>query len=132
MSSQPNTVSSLGSFSISLAVTDLTESTAFYGKLGFEVTGGDAESWAILVNGQVVIGLFQGMFDDNILTFNPGWGVLGEELDEFDDVRVLRDRFAEASIEVTDDASTQESGTGPASFMVADPDGNRILFDQHR
>ena len=132
MSSAPETVSSIGSFSVSLAVADLGTSIEFYRKLGFDVTGGDEESWAILVNGQVVIGLFQGMFEDNILTFNPGWGVLGAELDEFHDVRTLRDRFVDAGIEVADDASTQESASGPASFVIVDPDRNPILIDQHR
>ncbi len=130
--SEPNIVSSLGAFSTSLAVENLAASIDFYGKLGFEVTGGDEESWAILVNGQTVIGLFQGMFDKNILTFNPGWGVLGAELDEFDDVRTLRDRLIEAGIEVGDDETTQQSDEGPASFVIVDPDGNPILFDQHR
>jgi len=131
-SSEPVEASSLGSFSVSLAVTDLAVSSDFYSKLGFEVTGGDGESWAILVNGQTVIGLFQGMFDDNILTFNPGWGVLGAELDEFSDVRELRNRCIAAGIEVRDDETTQQSDSGPASFVIVDPDGNPILFDQHR
>jgi len=130
--SEPTTVSSLGAFSVSLAVDDLAASLEFYKLLGFDVTGGDEESWAILVNDQTVIGLFQGMFDRNILTFNPGWGVLGAELGEFDDVRVLRDRLMESGIEVGDDDSTQESSEGPASFVIIDPDGNPILFDQHR
>ena len=130
--SEPTTVSSLGAFSVSLAVDDLAASIDFYKKLGFEVTGGDEESWAILVNGQTVIGAFQGMFDKNILTFNPGWGVLGAELDEFDDVRALRDRLIEAGIDVGDDETTHESNEGPASFVIIDPDGNPILIDQHR
>ena len=130
--SEQTIVSSLGSFSVSLAVADLAASTDFYRTLGFEVTGGDDESWSILVNGQTVIGLFQGMFEGNILTFNPGWGVLGAELDDFDDVRTLRQRFVDAGIEVNDDDTTVESSEGPASFVVTDPDGNAILFDQHR
>ena len=130
--SEPTAVSSLGAFSVSLAVEDLAASIDFYGKLGFEVTGGDEESWAILVNGQTVVGLFQGMFDKNILTFNPGWGVLGAELDEFEDVRALRDRLIEAGVEVGDDETARASVEGPASFVIIDPDGNPILIDQHR
>jgi catechol 2,3-dioxygenase-like lactoylglutathione lyase family enzyme len=123
----------LGAFSISLAVRNLEASREFYEKLGFEVVHGvQEEGWLILRNGDHAIGLFQGMFDKNMLTFNPGWGALGAELDEFADVRELRDRFIDAGIEVTGDETTQESADGPASFMVVDPDGNPILFDQHR
>lgn len=129
---EPTIQSSLGSFSLSLAVADLQRSIDFYTTLGFVVTGGDDETWAILVNHQTVIGLFLGMFEDNLLTFNPGWGVLGAELDEFDDVRVLRQRLIDAGLEVKDDQTTMESTDGPASFVVVDPDGNPILFDQHR
>ncbi len=123
----------LGAFSVSLTVKDLQASKTFYTSLGFEPIGGDeAHNYLILRNGVSVIGLFQGMFDKNILTFNPGWGVLGAELDEFDDVRTLRDRLIEAGIEVGDDETTQQSDEGPASFVIVDPDGNPILFDQHR
>ena len=121
----------LGVFSVSLAVDDLAASRAFYEHLGFTVTGGDEESWAILVNGDTVIGLFQGMFDKNILTFNPGWNGPGTEAESFTDVRALRDAAAAAGIEVRDD-TTGDSAEGPASFVMIDPDGNPILIDQHR
>ncbi len=120
-----------GFFSISLAVADLATSRDFYTKLGFAVTGGDGESWAILVNGDRVIGLFQGMFDRNILTFNPGWLGPGQEAETFTDVRQLRDELVAAGVEVRDD-TTDESTSGPASFVIIDPDGNPILIDQHR
>ena len=112
----------LGAFSISLAVSDLAASQAFYRKLGFEVTGGDDESWSILVNGSTVIGLFQGMFDRNILTFNPGWSGPGQEADSFTDVRELKEQLAAAG----------DSPSGPAHLTLVDPDGNPILIDQHR
>ena len=121
----------LGVFSLSLAVADLAASRAFYEKLGFEVTGGDEENWLILVNGKTVLGLFQGMFDKNILTFNPGWGGPGEELDTFTDVRELKAALEAAGI-ATDQDTTGDSDSGPASFVVTDPDGNPILIDQHR
>ncbi|MGI9613785.1 MAG: VOC family protein [Acidimicrobiales bacterium] len=121
----------LGVFSLSLAVSDLTASRTFYEKLGFEVTGGDEENWLILVNGATVLGLFQGMFDKNILTFNPGWGGPGEELDSFTDIRDLK-AAAEAAGIPTEQDTTGESESGPASFVVIDPDGNPILLDQHR
>lgn len=121
----------LGAFSISLNVADLTASTDFYRTLGFEVTGGDGESWSILVNGGTVIGLFQGMFDRNILTFNPGWNGPGQEADTFTDVRELRNRLVEAGIEPQVD-TTGDSAEGPAHIVIADPDGNPIMFDQHR
>ena len=121
---------SLGTFSVSLAVEDLTASTAFYEKLGFTVTGGDDETWSILVNGPAVIGLFQGMFDKNILTFNPGWDAAGQEVGEFADVRQLAAEFAAAGLAVQD-STTGDSDSGPASFVVVDPDGNPVLIDQH-
>ena len=121
----------LGAFSISLAVEDLAASRAFYEKLGFAMSGGDGEHWAILVNGDTVIGLFQGMFERNILTFNPGWRGPGLEADEFTDVRQLREALAAAGIAIDQD-STGDSDEGPASFVVTDPDGNPILIDQHR
>lgn len=120
----------LGAFSISLAVADLAASREFYGKLGFEARGGDGEQWAILVNGRTVIGLFQGMFDDNILTFNPGWIGPGESADEFTDVRQLKERLETAGIEIRDD-HTGDAPSGPAHLTVVDPDGNTILIDQH-
>jgi len=121
----------LGVFSISLTVADLAASRSFYEMLGFEVTGGDEESWLILVNGKTVLGLFQGMFDKNILTFNPGWTGPGEEVDEFTDVRQLREAAAAAGLDIADD-TTGDSESGPASFVLVDPDGNPILIDQHR
>lgn len=120
----------LGNFSISLAVKDLEASKAFYGKLGFEVFGGEAEqNWLILQNGDCTIGLFQGMFDRNIMTFNPGWDRSAQTLDEFTDVREIQRRLKSAGIELQTEAD--EGSAGPASFVVADPDGNTILFDQH-
>ena len=121
---------SLGTFSISLTVADLAASTAFYEKLGFTVTGGDGESWSILVNGPAIIGLFHGMFDRNILTFNPGWDTTGRPLDSFTDVRQLSQQLQEAGMKVADD-TTGDSDSGPASFVVVDPDGNPVLIDQH-
>jgi len=120
----------LGSFSISLAVKDITASQAFYEKLGFEVFMGDiSQNWLILKNGDHVIGLFQGMFERNILTFNPGWDANAQKLDAFTDVRELQRQLKAQGVELTDEAD--ESTTGPASFMVIDPDGNPILLDQH-
>ncbi len=120
----------LGAFSVSLAVKDMAVSRAFYEPLGFSMVGGDGESWTILANGTTVIGLFQGMFEGNILTFNPGWSGIAEELEEFTDVRELRARLAERGVEASGD-TTADAGSGPASFSVTDPDGNVILFDQH-
>lgn len=120
----------LGAFSVSLAVDDLEASRAFYAKLGFEPVSGEAEqSWLILRNGSTTIGLFQGMFEQNILTFNPGWTAAAEALDEFEDVRALQARLAEQGVEFQTKADP--STRGPASFVLADPDGNPILFDQH-
>ena len=120
----------LGAFSISLAVKDIEASRAFYEKFGFEVFGGDAtQNWLILKNGDHVIGLFQGMFENNILTFNPGWNQNAQELDSFTDVRELQRQLKEQGIKLMSEAD--ESTTGPASFMTVDPDGNPILFDQH-
>ncbi len=126
-------VSSLGAFSISLPVEDLATSIAFYEKLGFSALGGEEGSWMMLVNGTAVLGLFQGMFDKPMLTFNPGWGQNASELSEFIDVRVWRETLAKAGIAIDAEAdSTGESDDGPASFIVVDPDGNPILIDQHR
>jgi len=121
----------LGNFSISLAVSDLQASREFYEKFGFEVFGGDAsENWLIMKNADHVIGLFQGMFERNILTFNPGWDSDAHELDEFTDVRELQRQLKQQGVELTSEAD--ENTTGPASFTTVDPDGNPILVDQHR
>ena len=120
----------LGAFSMSLAVKDIKASQAFYSKLGFETVGGDAaQNWLILRNGDHTIGLFQGMFDRNTLTFNPGWDRHGKPLGRFTDVRELQEQLKAAGMEFAVEADT--SSTGPASFMVFDPDGNPILVDQH-
>ncbi len=120
----------LGAFSISLSVKDLQASRDFYGKFGFQEAGGDAsQGWLILRNGSHVIGLFQGMFEGNILTFNPGWNQDGESASEFTDVRELQRRLKEAGVTLVQEAD--ESGSGPASFTAVDPDGNAILVDQH-
>lgn len=118
----------LGAFSISLAVKDLAASRAFYAKLGFEVTGGDAaQDWLILKNGDCVIGLFQGMFEKNILTFNPGWTSKAEPTEEFTDVRELQKQLK--AKDVAFDSEADEASSGPASFLIFDPDGNPILVD---
>lgn len=120
----------LGNFSVSLAVKDLQKSRAFYEKLGFEVFHDQsAHNWLIMKNPNCVIGLFQGMFEGNILTFNPGWDANGAPLENFDDVRAIQARLKAAGVELASQA--QESGSGPASFTVIDPDGNSILIDQH-
>ncbi|MBL8307957.1 MAG: VOC family protein [Rubrivivax sp.] len=120
----------LGNFSISLAVKDIDASKAFYEKLGFEVAGGDlAQKWIVLQSGQARIGLFQGMFDRNMLTFNPGWNAAKETLTAFPDVRELQRRFKALGLQVAPQAD--EATEGPAFFMLADPDGNPLLFDQH-
>ncbi len=120
----------LGAFSISLTVKDLAASRAFYEKFGFEVTGGDAaQNWLILKNGGTVIGLFQGMFDKNMLTFNPGWDQNAQKLASFTDVRELQRMLKAQGVELITEAD--ESTSGPAYFVALDPDGNPILFDQH-
>ena len=120
----------LGAFSISLAVKDIKASQAFYEKLGFKVFGGDiSQNWLILKNGEHVIGLFQRMFERNTLTFNPGWDSNAQKLDTFTDVRELQNQLKAQGVELMSEAD--ESTTGPASFMVMDPDGNPILVDQH-
>ncbi len=120
----------LGAFAISLTVKDLETSRKFYEKFGFRVFGGDpSQNWLILKNGDHVIGLFQGMFDKNILTFNPGWDSNAQKLDTFTDVRELQKQLKAQGVEFMSEAD--ESTTGPASFMVMDPDGNPILVDQH-
>jgi catechol 2,3-dioxygenase-like lactoylglutathione lyase family enzyme len=120
----------LGAFSVSLAVKDIEASRAFYQKLGFEPFGGDAsQNWLILKNGDHVIGLFQGMFEKNMLTFNPGWDQSAQNVDAFTDVRDLQRQLAAKG--VTFQQQADENSTGPASFVVTDPDGNPILVDQH-
>lgn len=120
----------LGNFSVSLAVKDIAASRAFYEKLGFAVWGGNQEqNWLILKNGSTVIGLFQGMFERNILTFNPGWDSDAKQLPEFTDVRDLQRELKTQDVPLLTEAD--ETTSGPASFMVADPDGNQILVDQH-
>lgn len=120
----------LGNFSVSLTVKDIALSRAFYEKLGFTVWGGDqAENWLIMKNDNTVIGLFQGMFERNILTFNPGWDSDANQLSEFTDVRELQRKLKMQGIQLLTEAD--EATTGPASFMVEDPDGNHILVDQH-
>jgi catechol 2,3-dioxygenase-like lactoylglutathione lyase family enzyme len=120
----------LGAFSISLAVRDLEASRSFYEKFGFTVFGGDAsQNWLILKNGEHTIGLFQDMFERNTLTFNPGWSRDAEKLDSFTDVRELQRRLKAEGVSLVSEAD--ESGTGPASFVAIDPDGNPILVDQH-
>ncbi len=118
----------LGAFSISLAVKDLVTSRSFYEKLGFAVTGGDDEKYLIMINGTTIIGLFQGLFDKNILTFNPGLGQDTSTVADFTDVRDIRASLLADGIEIAND--TDPDGTGPASIVVLDPDGNPILVDQ--
>jgi catechol 2,3-dioxygenase-like lactoylglutathione lyase family enzyme len=121
----------LGAFSISLTVQDINASKEFYEKLGFEFFGGEiSENWVILKNGDHIVGLFQDMFDKNMLTFNPGWDQNAQELDSFTDVRELQRKLKDQGVEFASEAD--ESTTGPASFIVVDPDGNPILVDQHR
>jgi catechol 2,3-dioxygenase-like lactoylglutathione lyase family enzyme len=120
----------LGAFSVSLAVKDMAASRDFYSKLGFKMFGGDGETWTILANQSHVIGLFQGMFESNILTFNPGWAGLGEAIDEFTDIRVLGEQLRASGIELDSDTSG-DADSGPASITITDPDGNGILLDQH-
>jgi len=120
----------LGAFSICLSVKDLKTSKAFYKNLGFRVFGGAMEkNYLIMKNEHSLIGLFQGMFEENVLTFNPGWDTNANKLDSFDDVRNIQKHLKEKSIKLIVEAD--ESTSGPANFMVSDPDGNVILFDQH-
>jgi lactoylglutathione lyase len=120
----------LGAFSISLAVKELHASKAFYEKLGFKAFHGDiSQNWLILKNGEHVIGLFQGMFEKNLLTFNPGWDSNAQKLEPYTDVRVLQHQLKENGVEFVNEAD--ENTTGPAYFMIMDPDGNTILVDQH-
>ena len=120
----------LGAFSVSLAVSDLEQSRSFYEKLGFRTVGGDpSQNWLILRNGTTTLGLFHGMFEGNLLTFNPGWDGNAHPVAGFTDVRELQKRLREQGVEPK--VPADESTTGPASFMVEDPDGNPILVDQH-
>ncbi|NQZ30003.1 MAG: VOC family protein [Oceanospirillaceae bacterium] len=120
----------LGAFSISLDVKDIQQSKAFYELLGFTVTGGDqAQNWLVMRNADTTIGLFQGMFEGNILTFNPGWGNKCQALGSFTDVRELHKNFKLKGINITSESI--ESDAGPAHFTLTDPDGNSILVDQH-
>jgi lactoylglutathione lyase len=120
----------LGNFSVSLAVKDIQASKLFYEKLGFTAFAGDqSQNWLIMKNGDHNIGLFQGMFDKNILTFNPGWTSDAQALKEFTDIRELQRQLKDRGVGMI--AAADERTTGPASFMIADPDGNTILVDQH-
>jgi len=121
----------LGAFSVSLSVSDIKASRDFYTKLGFEEIGGDIEqNWLILRNREHVIGLFQGMFEKNTLTFNPGWDQQCGEIEPYDDVRDIQKQLKAAGVELVQEAD--ESGQGPASCVLMDPDGNPVLIDQHR
>ena len=120
----------LGNFSVSLAVKDIAASKAFYEKLGFTVFMGDqSQGWLITKNGDNAIGLFQGMFEANLLTFNPGWDSNAQPLDAFTDIRELQRQLKGSGVAMISEAD--ESSSGPASFMISDPDGNTILVDQH-
>lgn len=120
----------LGNFSISLAVKDIQKSKEFYEKVGFEVFHGDpTDNWMIMKNQDLTIGLFQGMFDGNIMTFNPGWDENANTLESFSDVRELHKKFKANGIDIV--SETIEKDSGPGSFSIIDPDGNTILFDQH-
>ncbi len=120
----------LGTFSVSLAVKDIEASKTFYEKLGFTVFhGNQTQNWLIMKNGETVIGLFQGMFEQNIFTFNPGWNSDAQPLNEFTDVREIQRQLKANNVSLITEAD--ETTSGPASFMIADPDGNTILIDQH-
>ncbi len=121
----------LGAFSVSLAVKDIAASRNFYEKLGFTVFGGNQdERWLIMKNEETIIGLFQGMFEENILTFNPGWDSEARNLEDFTDIRDIQRHLKSQGIQLTTEAD--ETKNGPASFTTIDPDGNQILVDQHR
>lgn len=120
----------LGCFSVSLTVKDLTHSRTFYEALGFTVFAGDAsQNWLIMKNGECKIGLFQGMFERNILTFNPGWDANARPLDQYTDVRELQRMLHDAGVTITDEAD--DTTIGPARLFLLDPDGNPVLLDQH-
>lgn len=121
----------LGAFSISLNVKDIHISKSFYESLGFEVFAGEIENkWLIMKCDDTIIGLFQGMFENNIMTFNPGWNQDASESDYYDDIRKIQAHLKEHDVQFINQAD--ETTKGPASFMIEDPDGNVILFDQHR
>jgi predicted enzyme related to lactoylglutathione lyase len=121
----------LGAFSISLAVKDIHKSKEFYEKLGFTYKGGNIEqNWIVLKNENAVIGLFQGMFEENIITFNPGWDGNAQNIEDFDDVRNIQKKIKNNGINLTKEAD--ETTTGPEYITLVDPDGNNILIDQHR
>ncbi|WP_426474595.1 VOC family protein [Chryseobacterium balustinum] len=121
----------LGVFSLSLSVKDLAKSKEFYEKLGFSEMGGGMENnYLIMKNGSTLIGLFQAMFDGNMLTFNPGWDENAQNLEEFDDVREIQKKLKESGVEL--DKTADETTLGPEHIFLKDPDGNMILIDQHR
>ncbi|MDZ7542739.1 VOC family protein [Clostridium perfringens] len=121
----------LGAFSVSLSVKDIHKSKSFYENLGFQVFGGDiTQNWLIMKNESCIIGLFQGMFEENILTFNPGWNENAENLNSFTDIRDIQKQLKAKGIKMLTEAD--ETSEGPASFTIEDPDGNSILLDQHR
>ncbi len=121
----------LGAFSLSLSVKDLNASKTFYEHLGFQVLGGGIEkNYLIMKNEHTLIGLFQGMFEGNLLTFNPGWDDNAQNIEFFDDIRAIQQQLKSKGIGIQPEAD--ETTSGPASFMVTDPDGNVLLFDQHR
>lgn len=121
----------LGAFSISLTVKDIHKSKEFYEKLGFTYKGGNIDqNWIVLKNENAIIGLFQGMFDKNIITFNPGWDSNAQNLEEFDDVRLIQEHLKNQGIDLTREAN--QTTTGPEYITLTDPDGNNILIDQHR
>lgn len=120
----------LGAFSVSLTVKDIIASKKFYENLGFSVFHGDiSQNWLIMKNGNVIIGLFQGMFEKNILTFNPGWDENGDLVENFDDIREIQKQLKTKGVRFESEAD--ETSTGPVNFFLTDPDGNKILFDQH-
>lgn len=119
----------LGKFSLSLAVKDLAASRTFYEKLGFEAVAGDGKVWQVMKSGATTLGLVQGMLERNVLTFTPGWDNEREKVESFVDVRELHERAKAAGLEPT--GETNLDATGPGSFMLTDPDGNPVLFDQH-
>lgn len=121
----------LGAFSVSLNVKDINKSKSFYENLGFQVFGGEiTQNWLIMKNENCIIGLFQGMFEKNILTFNPGWNENAENLESFTDIRELQKQLKVNGMSILTEAD--ESSEGPAHFIIEDPDGNQILVDQHR
>ena len=120
----------LGAFSVSLSVSNIEESKVFYQKLGFEIVGGDqSQNWLVLKNGEHKVGLFQGMFEGNIMTFNPGWDQSRKTIESFTDIRELLKEFESEGVNIVQQSIDGESG--PSSFSIKDPDGNSILIDQH-